>query len=1278
MTRAERDRMAPATGSGGWRWTGRLLAGALAAAALLAAPAQAAARQIYAFGQHSNEGRLSSNEGAVRGADGTVYFVSSGRLNDGTSLSAQAPDGTFTTLHWFQQRARDLSGANIRDLLNPRGTPIIASDGNLYGVGFAGGENGLGGVYRYRLSGPNAGEYRVLYSFAYEEGCNPLAGVVEGSDGDLYGTTSACGAASNRGSVFRLSKAGALTVLKNFSTPATVADGQLPQAALVQGSDGAYYGTTSQGGTDPNGGGTVFRVTSAGSFTTLHSFAGDSGLEGGRPQGALALGNDGNLYGTTVAGGQPDPSRGRVALGTVFRITPAGSFTSLYTFLSDPGSPGFTPAVTGSTPIAGLTRGGDGNFYGVTSGGGALNSDPVGCRGSVFRVTPAGAVTTLYCFRTHFLDGIDPAATLTLGGDGLLYGTTTGGGAVPAGTTPSNPDSEAAFGSGTVFRISTAGEFTRLLTASSLPSEGRTPSGPLVQAADGLFYGVTAGVTSKGFPGSVFSLSGDGVLRTLKLINFGSNAGGSPESGLTIGPDGAFYGTSVAGGANGLGAVFRISAAGDFTTLFSFPGGANGGQPRSALTLGSDGNFYGSTEAGGDGSGAGTLFRITPGGSHTRLHSFDLATTGNVPRGRLIEASDGNFYGTTTSFGAGNNGTVFRLTPGGTVSVLHAFAGAPSEGGGPLGSVTQGADGALYGTTSGGGSSGGGTVFRLSLAGDFSTLYTFRTGTPGENPQSPLLLARDGNFYGTAANISFNDGRGVVYRITPQGQYAVVHQSASLVDEDGLEDEPIQAADGDLYVPTRGDGDGLYFGNVIAISGPADRVGSLSAAAGIGSVTLNWPVSPRALGYNVYRATTPGGQGRTPIATGITAAGLTGSYTDSGLTAGTPYYFTITAVNALGETQFSNEASATPTAPAPTVSIAANPNSLVLGAASTLSWSSTDASSCTASGSWSGGRATSGTASVTPSTTGTATYTLSCTGAGGSASASTTIAVSAPAPTVTISAAPATITLGDSTTISWTTTNAASCTASGAWTGARATTGNQPVTPAGSGSLGYTLSCTGAGGTASATATVTVNDPPLLPVPTVSLSAAPATVTLGSTSTLSWSSTDATSCTASDDWSGSRATSGSASVTPAATGTARYTLSCTGGGGSASATATVTVNPVPPALPTVTLAITPASLIIGASATLSWSSTDASACTASGAWTGTRSTSGSASVTPAATGVQTYTLACTGTGGTTSRSVTLNVGAAPGKGGGGAFGWLLLIAGSAAAGWRRRGRRRPG
>ncbi|WP_295683883.1 choice-of-anchor tandem repeat GloVer-containing protein, partial [uncultured Nevskia sp.] len=978
----------------------------------LSLPALAAARTVYSLGLHSNDARQggtftgsgssSNNNGAVRGPDGGVYVATSGLLNDGTVLAKYAADGGYTALHWFNGgRALDLAGSTITDLSATRGTPIIASDGALYGVAAAGGANGNGGVYRLILSGADAGDYRIVYSFDCERGCAPSGSLVENPDGNFYGTTRSGRGGTDAGSIYRLSKTGSHTLLHGFSS-ADSTGGKDPQSALTLGSDGAYYGSTVFGGTGSGDGcnacGTLFRITTDGVFTSLHNMnAGD----GNRPIGRLALGADGNLYGTNTAGGGT-AATGSNYNGTAFRITPAGVFTVLFRFIADTA---VDAANTGIFPTSGLIAGPDGNFYGTTEsanstsaviscGGGVINLALLGPSGSIFRLTPAGVLTTLSCFtydsNGFAADGSVPDAALTLGADGLLYGTTVSAGIVPAGTTPSNPSSPSS-GSGTVFKVTTSGSITRIATFSAPPSEGRTPSGALLQGADGNFYGVTASGTPKGYSGSVFKLTPAGVLSTLHQFS----PSGQPEAGLSLGPDGAFYGTAETGGANGLGSVYRISANGDFSTLYSFTGGPNGLRPKAALTLGIDGQFYGSTSEGGGAIGSGTLFRISPTGSFAPLHNFDLATTGNQPLGKLLQASDGNFYGTTTSFGAFSNGTLFRLTPGGVVTVLHAFAGQPGEGGGPQAGVIQGPDGALYGTTAGGGTSGAGTVYRVTLAGAYSTLHNFRDGAPGENPRSPLLLARDGNFYGTAANISFNDPRGLVYRLTPQGQYAVVHQSASLAFEDGLEDEPIQAADGDLYLPTRNDGT-FNLGSVIAISGPADRIVDLAGSPAVQSAALNWSTVPRATSYNVYQAATAGGQGATPIATGISAAGLTGSYTVTGLTAGMASFFTVTAVNAMGETQFSNEVSVSPLAeptPAPTVTLTAAPSTISLGGTALLSWSSTDATDCAASGEWSGSRAASGTEMVMPTTSGSASYTLTCTGVGGSGAVSATVVV---------------------------------------------------------------------------------------------------------------------------------------------------------------------------------------------------------------------------------------------------------------------------------------------
>jgi hypothetical protein len=313
----------------------------------------------------------------------------------------------------------------------------------------------------------------------------------------------------------------------------------------------------------------------------------------------------------------------------------------------------------------------------------------------------------------------------------------------------------------------------------------------------------------------------------------------------------------------------------------------------------------------------------------------------------------------------------------------------------------------------------------------------------------------------------------------------------------------------------------------------------------------------------------------------------------------------------------------------PTVTLSAGPTSIASGGSSTLTWSSTSATSCSASGGWTGTKATSGTVKVAP--TSTATYTLSCTGNDGSAQESATVTVLAP-PTVTLSAGPTSIASGGSSTLTWSSTNTTSCSASGGWTGTKATSGTVKVSP--SSTATYTLSCTGAGGSGQASTTVKV-------APSVTLSASLATIASGGSSTLTWTSANATSCTASGGWTGTKGTSGAATVSPTSTvnyiTTVFYELSCTGPGGSSQASTTVKVAP----LPTVSLWASPTIIASGGSSTLTWSSANATSCTASGGWTGTKATSGTVSVSP--TVMATYTLSCTGPGGSGQASTTVNV-----------------------------------
>jgi uncharacterized repeat protein (TIGR03803 family) len=367
---------------------------------------------------------------------------------------------------------------------------------------------------------------------------------------------------------------------------------------------------------------------------------------------------------------------------------PAQTFTNLVNFVGS----------NGDQPYMAFVQGRDGNLYGTSELG------PPDGEGSVFKITPAGVLTTLNGFDST--DGRDPVAGLVLATDGNFYGTTRDG-------TTRN--------AGTVFRITAGGQLTTLYSfcAQVDCTGGREPSAPLLQATDGNFYGTTyAGGT--GDTGTVFRITPEGKLETLHSLT------GYPHSGLVQGIDGVFYGTTTLGGAHGLGTVFSMTAQGKLVTLYSFCAQTNcsdGSNPLAGLVQGTDGNFYGTTSAGGNdstecNSGCGTAFTITPLGSLTTLHRFDVAE-GILPNA-LTQATDGNFYGTAYGGGddfydcSGGCGTAFTITSTGALTLLHSFQGV--DGGYPTG-LLQATGGEFYGTTSRGGDieCGCGTVYSLDM-----------------------------------------------------------------------------------------------------------------------------------------------------------------------------------------------------------------------------------------------------------------------------------------------------------------------------------------------------------------------------------------------------------------------------------------------------------------------------------------------------------------------------------------------------------------------------------
>ena len=531
--------------------------------------------------------------GLTLGPDGELYGLTTagGDIGAGAIFKISA-QGVLTRIHSFQNGDGFVHQAAL----------TLGPDGNLYGTARDGGSADMGAVFRITTNGT----FTIVASFNGTNGAIPMSQLTVGPDGQLYGTTQ-LGGAANLGTVFKVTTNGAFTTLASF----TSSDNSLPVSGLLLARDGNFYGCSQ---------GAVFKVTPDGLMTTVASLL---PLDGINPQSGLALGPDGNFYGTTRDGGTNN-------LGTIYRLSPDGVLTRLLSF----------NATNGSFPQSGLTLGRDGSFYGTTTSGGSnrffgtvfrfttngtlttlasfdgtssgsgpqgplvMDTDgnlygtaPLqgpGLRGTVFRVTTNGVLTTLVSFNNT--NGATPRDGLIIGDDGNFYGTAAVGGASNVGT---------------VFRMTPAGALTTLFSFSN--TNGANPLGGLILGKDGIFYGTTGfGGTNLGF-GTVFKITTNGDLTT--LYNFRGTDGEEPSFRLILGNDGRLYGTTSFGGSSGndpsgpgAGSVFSITTNGTFATLFLFQG-TNGSNPAASLALGPDGNLYGTTAQGGPGGG-GTIFRV--------------------------------------------------------------------------------------------------------------------------------------------------------------------------------------------------------------------------------------------------------------------------------------------------------------------------------------------------------------------------------------------------------------------------------------------------------------------------------------------------------------------------------------------------------------------------------------------------------------------------------------------------------------------------------------------
>ncbi len=689
-----------------------------------------------------------------------------------------------------------------------------------------------------------AGQEIVLHNFAASslQGNNPYAGLLRDKAGVLYGTT-IYGGASAGGTVYSVGVNGRETVLHSFTGP----DGANPYGGVIADDQGNLYGTTYGGGA--SGAGVVFKLDRSGVETVLYSFTG--GADGGNPHGGVVRDAQGNLYGTTQYGGVSCiPIAGTPPCGVVFKLDPMGNETVLYSFVIG----------SGINPPAGLAMDAAGNLYGVSD-------DDGNNYGAVYKVDTAGQFSIVYAF---FVDGpMNPNAALTLDSAGNLCGTTTssleGAGAIFKvsqtgslilqyifmdrseviggvvsdaegnlyGATYYTPGCVLFCNSypGYVYKLASGASYATPLYTFSGKADGGNPTDTLVIDSAGNLYG-TASTGGQANAGVVFKVDPSGAETV--LYSFLEAPGGTTPSGpVTRTGSGVLYGTTSAGGAHGAGTVYGTDAVGVESVLYSFTGGADGGNPQSGVIGDSAGNLYGTTFGGGVNNN-GLVYKIDTTGTETVLYSFLGGSDGSAPYGRLTKDTAGNLYGTTT--GSDSGGTVFQIDPAGNKTILHSFDG--TDGQAPYSGVTLDASGDIYGTTTLAGSTDSGTVYKLSSSGEELLVYSFLGAADGSDPYAGVILDSAGNLYGTTV-YGGTGGAGTVYKLDPKFNKTVLYNFTGGSDGGNPYANLLRSKAGTLYGTTQNggaNGKGVVFkldtaGNEIVLYSFAGTDGQSPVAA---------------------------------------------------------------------------------------------------------------------------------------------------------------------------------------------------------------------------------------------------------------------------------------------------------------------------------------------------------------------------------------------------------------------------------------------------------------